>query len=148
LRAQVIRPKVDRLADTAYAQEVVPLLQERLHTLGDFHTMASFFYDSPLSYDTALLVPKGRNARETARVLSDIGAYLESYEAAWNDAALEAAMRTYLERSKWDARSLFMALRVAMTGRTASPPLFATMQVLGREMCLTRLEDAVAVLQK
>jgi glutamyl-tRNA synthetase len=148
LRAQVIRPKVDRLADTAYAQEVVPLLQERLHTLGDFHTMASFFYDSPLSYDPALLVPKGRNGRETARVLSDIGAYLESYEAAWNDAALEAAMRTYLERSKWDARSLFMALRVAMTGRTASPPLFATMQVLGREMCLTRLEDAVAVLQK
>ena len=148
LQVQVIRPKLERLADTAYTREIMPLLQERLHTLSDFHTMASFFYDIPLSYDTALLVPKGRNARETARVLSDIGAYLENYNDAWDDAALEATMRTYLERAKWDARSLFMALRVAITGRTASPPLFATMQVLGRKMCLTRLEDAVAVLQK
>jgi glutamyl-tRNA synthetase len=41
-----------------------------------------------------------------------------------------------------------MALRVAITGRTASPPLFATMEVLGRETCLARLEDAVATLQK
>jgi hypothetical protein len=35
-----------------------------------------------------------------------------------------------------------------MTGRTASPPLFATMQVLGQAACLARLEDAVAMLQK
>jgi glutamyl/glutaminyl-tRNA synthetase len=41
-----------------------------------------------------------------------------------------------------------MTLRVAITGRTASPPLFATMQVLGQAVCLTRLEDAVAILQK
>ena len=148
LQAQIIQPKAERLADTAYTQAMIPLLQERLRTLGDFHAMAAFFYDSPLSYDTALLVPKGRNGRETARVLSEVGAYLARYEGDWTEAALEAAMRTYLEGSKWDARSLFMALRVAVTGRTASPPLFATMQVLGRDMCLTRLEDAVAVLQK
>ena len=58
------------------------------------------------------------------------------------------SVRTYAEGASWETRDLFMTLRVAMTGRTASPPLFATMQVLGQAVCVTRLEDAVAMLQK
>jgi glutamyl-tRNA synthetase len=148
LQDQIVQPKVQRLTDTAYLHTIIPLLQERLHTLGDFHHMAEFFYDTPLMVDTNLLVPKGRNPRETARVLTDVSAYLQEYSGAWEDAELESAMRTYLEHAKWDTRSLFMTLRVVVTGRTASPPLFASMQALGRELCLARLEDAVAVLQK
>ncbi len=148
LHDQVIKPKVQRLTDSAYRQAITPLLQERLHTLADFHRMASFFYDAPLAYDVSLLVPKGRNQRETAKVLADVNEQLQRYHGAWSDAELEAFMRVYLENSKWDARSLFMAIRVVMTGRTASPPLFDTMQALGKEVCLMRLEDAVATLQK
>ncbi len=148
LQEQVIRPKAQRLADASYVREIVPLLQERLHTLGDFYSMAAFFYDTPLTYDTTLLIPKGRKPRETANVLTEVGDYLQRDDGPWTDAEIEAAMRTYLERAKWDARSLFMTLRVAITGRTASPPLFATMQVLGRETCLERIEDAIARLQK
>lgn len=148
LQAQIAQPKAQRLADAAYTRHIIPLLQERLHTLGDFHHMAAYFYDVPLAYDTQQLVPKGRNPRETAKVLSDVSEHLQRHEGAWEDTALEDAMRAYVESAKWDNRSLFMALRVVMTGRTASPPLFATMQVLGREVCLARLEDAVAALQR
>ena len=148
LHAQIAQPKAQRLADEAYTRHIIPLLQERLHTLGDFHHMAAYFYDVPLAYDTQQLVPKGRNPRETAKVLSDVSEHLQRHEGAWEDTALEDAMRAYVESAKWDNRSLFMALRVVMTGRTASPPLFATMQVLGREVCLARLEDAVAALQR
>ncbi len=148
LQAQMAQPKAQRLADAAYTRHIIPLLQERLHTLGDFHHMAAYFYDVPLAYDTQQLVPKGRNPRETAKVLSDVSEHLQRHEGAWEDTALEDAMRTYVEGAKWDNRSLFMALRMAMTGRMASPPLFATMQVLGREVCLARLEDAVAALQR
>jgi glutamyl-tRNA synthetase len=148
LYEQVIAPKVQRLTDMAYAQSITPLLQERLRTLGDFHDMAAFFYDSPLAYDVNLLVPKGKNPRDTAKILSEVGEQLQRYSGPWSDTELEACLRTYVEESKWDARSLFMAMRVAITGRTASPPLFATMQVLGRDACLARLEDAVATLQK
>ena len=73
---------------------------------------------------------------------------LQRYSDPWHDSALEAVIRTYAEETSWEPRDLFMTLRVAMTGRTASPPLFATMQVLGQTICLTRLEDAVAILQK
>jgi glutamyl-tRNA synthetase len=148
LHDQIIQPKLQRLADPAYMQAITPLLQERLHTLGDFHQMAAFFYDVPLAYAPDLLVPKGRKTRETANVLADVSEQLQRYQGPWTDVELEAFMRLYLENSKWDGRSLFMAIRVVMTGRTASPPLFATMQALGKAVCLTRLEDAVATLQR
>ena len=124
------------------------MLQERLPTLGDFHALAAFFYDTPLTYDKTLLVPKGRNARDTARVLTEVSDMLQRYSDPWHDSALEAVIRTYAEETSWEPRDLFMTLRVAMTGRTASPPLFATMQVLGQAVFLARLEDAVAMLQK
>lgn len=148
LQEQVTQPKVRRLSDPAYLLAVTGLLQERLRTLGDFHSMAGFFFDAPLAYDKGLLVPKGRNPQDTARMLTDVSEHLQRHAGLWQDAELEASMRTYVEGTKWDARSLFMTLRVAITGRTASPPLFATMQVLGQEMCLGRLEDAVAALQR
>jgi glutamyl-tRNA synthetase len=148
LYEQVLQPKVQRLTDMDYTQALMPLLQERLGTLGDFHSLAAFFYDTPLHYDKTLLLPKDRKPQETAKVLADVSEQLQRYTGPWQDAALEACMRTYLEGSKWDPRSLFMTLRVAITGRTASPPLFATMQVLGKDVCLARLEDAVAALQR
>jgi glutamyl-tRNA synthetase len=148
LQEQVIQPKVQRLTDAAYLHDMLPLLQERLPTLGDFHHLAAFFYETPLTYDKNLLVPKGRNARDIAKSMADIVDHLQHYSGSWTDTELEGTLRAYFEGAKGDTRSLFMTLRVAVTGRTASPPLFTTMQVLGRELCLARLEDAVALLQK
>jgi glutamyl-tRNA synthetase len=148
LQHQIIQPKVQRLSDPEFVQQMMPLLQERLHTLGDFHTLASYFYDTPLSYDASQLTPKGKKPRDTAKTLTELSEHFQRYDGMWADAELEHAMRGYLEHTKWDNRSLFMTLRVAITGRTASPPLFATMQVLGRDACLARLEDAIAALQK
>ena len=148
LQQQITQPKAQRLDDAAYLRTITPLLQERLSALGGFHTMAAFFYDTPLTYDQTLLIPKGRNPRDTARLLSEVSDVLQRFDGPWEDGALEAAVRTYAEGASWETRDLFMTLRVAMTGRTASPPLFATMQVLGQAVCVTRLEDAVAMLQK
>lgn len=148
LQQQIIQPKVQRLEDPAYIRGIAPLLQERLQTLGDFHDMAALFYDSPLLYDKVPLIPKGKNPRETAKVLTEVSEVLQRQHGSWQEAELEALLRTYSEASPWDTRDLFMTLRVAITGRTASPPLFATMQVLGRALCLARLEDAIALLQK
>ena len=95
-----------------------------------------------------MLLPKGRNPREAVKVLTEVAEVLTRHAGPWQDAELETSVRAYVEGAKWPARDLFMILRVAVTGRTASPPLFATMQVLGKDLCLSRLEDAVALLQK
>ena len=65
-----------------------------------------------------------------------------------NAATLEAACRDPLIQfiTEWKVRDLFMALRVAMTGKTETPPLFESMEVLGKARCIGRLSDALRVL--
>jgi glutamyl-tRNA synthetase len=60
--------------------------------------------------------------------------------------ALEASLRGVAEANGWKAGDLFMAIRVALTGKTATPPLFESMVALGRERTLERLDRAARVL--
>ena len=57
-------------------------------------------------------------------------------------------MRAATEAGPFKKRDLFMSIRVAISGRTVSTPLFETMQVIGRERSLARLEAAVAALRR
>ena len=61
---------------------------------------------------------------------------------------LEPPLRALAEARGWKAGDLFMAIRVAVTGRTATPPLFDTLVALGRERSLARLDAAIATLEK
>ena len=61
--------------------------------------------------------------------------------------ALEAKLRALAEEQGWKAGDLFMALRAAATGRTATPPLFDSMRLLGRAAVLMRIDQAIAVLR-
>ena len=61
--------------------------------------------------------------------------------------AVERGLRGFLETAGWSAKELFMPVRVALTGRTATPPLFETMEVLGKERCRRRLRRAIDTLK-
>ena len=67
---------------------------------------------------------------------------------SWQHEAIEQAMRSLAEDLEMKAGDLFMLLRVACTGRAISPPLFASMEVLGKERCLGRIEAAAALLKR
>jgi glutamyl-tRNA synthetase len=56
-------------------------------------------------------------------------------------------MRALAEARGWKAGDLFMAIRVAVTGRTATPPLFDSLVALGRERTLARLDRAIETLE-
>jgi glutamyl-tRNA synthetase len=61
---------------------------------------------------------------------------------------LEPPLRALAETRGWKAGDLFMAIRVAVTGRTATPPLFDTLVALGRERTLERLGTAIETLDR
>ena len=65
----------------------------------------------------------------------------------WQHEAIEQAMRSLAEDLNMKAGDLFMLLRVACAGRPISPPLFESMEVLGKERCLDRIEAAAALLK-
>ena len=65
----------------------------------------------------------------------------------WSTEILESALRDFGERIEWKARLFFMPVRVAITGSKVSPPLFESMEVLGKPLCQQRLRDAVQKLK-
>lgn len=137
-----------------YLKRVVPLVHERMKTLTDFVGQADFFFTGDLDLKPIVeqLVPKSHTPAETADLLQE---YIEKIDdpgegkkrIEFADKPLEEFSRGFCEASGWKPREMFMALRVAVTGKTATPPLFATMEVLGRELTRKRVRNAVDFLR-
>ena len=122
-------------------RQLVPLIQERIRLLSDVKTATDFFFqENP--YDPALLIPQkgdagmaGRALEEARKILGDV--------TEFNHAGLDPALRAGAERLKIKAGQMFQPIRVAVCGRKDAPPLFETLEVLGRETCLLRIDHAL-----
>ena len=148
--ALAARMKAEGFVPEGFPEDRLPgaarLMQERLRRLKDFADGAAFFAKR-LDYEAALLVPdkKGKplkSADETRAALGRLRAVLASV-AEWKLEPMEAAGRALAEEIGWKTGELFTTLRVAITMRRVSTPLFETMEVLGREECLARMDEAV-----
>ncbi len=144
------RLRAELLSDE-HLLEVLPLVQERIDTLDGFVEYAGFFFTGEVAYDAAALaamVPKGRTPAETAKLLKALVDEELDLLLEWRKDTLEAEVRRFGEKAGWPANELFMTLRVATTGRAASPPLFETLAVLGKETCRRRLRRAAELLKE
>ncbi len=131
--------------DAQKLAQIAPLIQERIKTLTDVVEMADFFFtEGPLKYDPANLLGKKSFAGEPARAADALASVISTVETldGWGHEALEAAVRPLAEEMGVKAGELFAVIRVAVTGKTAAPPLFETMSVLGRDLSLERLRAA------
>ncbi len=88
------------------------------------------------------LLPKGRAAGEVADAL---GAARDAVAASgeWTESVLEATCRAAAEEQGWKAGEFFRPIRIAVTGKPVSPPLFGSLVLLGRDRSLARLDDAL-----
>lgn len=136
---------IARPLDFDYASRVLSLEQERLRTLGEAAHAVSFFYSDDVEYETPLLIQKGMDVSRT-RVALEQARNLLANLTAWEHEAMEPPMRALAEELALKTGQLFGSVRVAVSGRTATPPLFAMMEVLGREQTLRRIEQAIALL--
>ncbi|HKD75514.1 MAG TPA: glutamate--tRNA ligase [Ktedonobacterales bacterium] len=134
---------IARPLDRAYLARVLKLDQERMKVLSEAPFLAEFFFGDALDYDAKLLIGKGLDAAQSRDALQrayDLLAGLPDWEAA----AMEQPMRDLATELGLKPGPLFMGVRVAVTGRNATPPLFETLEVLGRERSLARLADGIA----
>ena len=121
--------------------KLVDLLRERSKTLVEMAQLARFYYVDALVRDpraaAKFLKP------EVAAPLAELRAALAGVPV-WEQAALEAAFQTVIARHGLQLGALAQPVRVAITGGTVSPPIFETLEVLGRDRSLARLADAEA----
>jgi glutamyl-tRNA synthetase len=129
--------------DRDYLLRIVPLVQERLKTLADAPDMLSYYFVETLEYDPAGLVQRGMDTAGTTAAIRRAWSDLEGVDAPhFNDQDLEDKLRATGAELELSGRQFFGALRTAITGRTATPPLFEMMAVMGRQRVLSRLQSA------
>lgn len=139
-----------RLSDE-YLLRLLPLEQQRMERMSDFVPAIQFFLAGDLDYSTvqAQLVPKGRDAATASQVLGELTEYLEEQiRGPWTHASLDPVCRAFAEKMGWKTKELFMTMRLALTGRTAAPPLFDTMEALGKDLVRRRLRMAAHSLRQ
>ena len=137
-----LQDSISRPLDFDYTSRVLSLEQERLRTLGEAAHAVSFFYSDDLAFETALLIQKGMDAERTKAALLSAQKLLAGQEH-WEHSALETPMRELAVELGLKTGQLFGSIRVAISGRTATPPLFQMMEVLGRERTMLRIEQAI-----
>ena len=125
---------------------VTPLIRERIRLLGEAPAAADFFFLAELPpYDPAELIPQiskkeQGDAALALRVLQTAAAVLPTVD--FNHDALDKALREAAATLGLKAGPMFQPIRVAVCGRKNAPPLFETMVVLGRDVCLQRIRQA------
>jgi glutamyl-tRNA synthetase len=120
---------------------VLELLKPRAKRLGDFVEVGRFFFARTIEYD-ASAVAKHLHADGMRDHLAAIDAALMGLPA-FDAASLEAAVRATAEARSVKAATLIHAVRVAVTGKTASPGLFDVLALLGRDVVRERLAEAM-----
>ena len=147
LEAELVAGTIERMPSDDELRALLPVIQDRLPTLGAIGDLAGFLWVDDVSVDAETLVPKRWDAATTRDGLTAARQTIESVgEVVFEADELEPPLRALAEERGWKAGDLFMAIRVAVTGRTATPPLFDTLVALGRDRALRRIDRALEVL--
>ena len=121
---------------------ITPLIRERIKLLRDVLTAADFFFVEQLPpYDPAELIPQKGDAVMARKVLEKAHAVLANVE--FRHDPLDQALRAAAQELGVKAGQMFQPIRVAVCGRKNAPPLFETLEVLGRQTTLARIEQAI-----
>jgi glutamyl-tRNA synthetase len=152
LRSALAKAEADghvvRMPSADDLRPLLPIIRERLPTLNAIGPLIDFLFIEDLRVEPDLLVPKRWDARTTAEALKAARATIARVgEVSFEADELEGPLRALAEERGWKVGDFFMAIRVAVTGRTATPPLFDTLVALGYERTLERLDAAREALE-
>jgi len=121
---------------------ITPLIRERIKLLNEALSAADFFFVKELPpYDPAELIPQKGDAAMARKVLQKAREVLANVE--FKHDPLDQALRAAAQELGVKAGQMFQPIRVAVCGRKNAPPLFETLEVLGKETTLKRIEEAI-----
>ena len=144
-RLQAVLERKGLHPEPGLMEQVVPMIQERLVTLNDAVEMTDFMFTDDLRYESATLVDKSMTAESARLALAEARAVLTAAPDL-HEGTIEPILRAKADELGLKLRLFLGPLRVAVTGKTVSPPLFGTISILGRDRVLARIARAEALL--
>jgi glutamyl-tRNA synthetase len=126
--------------------QAIPIIRERLVTLDDVIPVAGFFFKHTVVPDPHRLVAAGLSPSESANIARKIYQLLASLPRINKDLA-EAPIRKFVDESGLKAGQVLGLLREAVTGQKDSPPLFESMEIIGKDKVLNRIQTAIDLLE-
>ena len=127
--------------------QIIPIIRERLVTLDDCLPFAAWFFKETITVNPVELIAKNLTAAQSADVARKISAVLEALPEL-SHAATEAPMRQLIADLGLSPNQVFGILRVAVTGQMVSPPLFESMEIVGKAKVVERLGNAIVLLDE
>lgn len=127
-------------------EKIIPLIKERLVTLKDAQDRSLIFFELPDYQVDKLLEQAETGSKTTHQFLTVVKQELSNIDQ-WNKETIEKTLRDYQADSGWGARQAFMTIRLASTGRQATPPLFETLEIIGKKEVINRLDIALQKLK-
>ncbi|MEX2238210.1 MAG: glutamate--tRNA ligase [Dehalococcoidia bacterium] len=141
-------PETADEADPVLVRRIVPLIQTRMEVLTDAYPLTAFFFTQEILVTADDLLGKRFRDEPAAAVMAlDTAAKALAGLAAWTHTEIEGLMRALTEELGLKPRDFFGLVRMAVTGAAVSPPLFESLEILGREKTLERLARARMVLE-
>ncbi|HTX79387.1 MAG TPA: glutamate--tRNA ligase [Longilinea sp.] len=148
--AQRIKPffvEKGYVPDDATLLKIAPIIQERIATLDEAVDMAGFFFKDEVKPNSDELIAKDLTKAQSADVVKQVLAILDKLPDVTVEHA-EPPLRAFVEQSGLSAGQVFGIVRVAVTGQKVSPPLFESMEIIGKEKVMARLDQALKLLEQ
>ena len=140
-----LEPFVPAEWDRTTLARIAPHIQERMKSLKDAQELIRFLFTDDIGYDKALLIPKKSDRATTLVVLARARAMLGDVEP-FVSAKIQPALEGLAAELQWSKGDLNGVIRMAITGRKVGPPLYESLEVLGKEKSLKRIEKAQELL--
>lgn len=136
----------NQLFSNDYLKKIVPLVKERVEKSEDFLEYADFFFRGEIVCDPAHFLMGTLGVQGTSDALEEL---LERLEAlvVFDSSNINAVINEFAQSKGLKQKEVLMPVRMMISGKKASPPLFETMAVLGKERCRTRLRSALKLLR-
>lgn len=125
---------------------IAPLIRERMKTLADAAERIGFFFDDAFQYEPSELIQRKMDAAGALRALEAAKNAVQLIEP-FETARIEQALRSLADDLNLKTGQLLGTLRVATSGQRVSPPLFESMEILGRERVLRDIGRAIDKLE-
>ena len=137
--------ELDRIPSIDETKEIVILIQDRIKTLKDAAPFIAFLFKDKIVYTATQLIQKGLDLEDTKNILNQAVSLLNNIDDFWED-NIEESLRTFAKENNIKLGHFLGSIRFAITAQDASPQLFKSIEILGKDLTLFRLDQAIQTL--